>query len=93
MRKIIELELLEDNIMICKFDNNEQRILNLREVVKDKYAKKIIADVDIFKKAKIGQFGEIYWASIAEIKDQDGVVHSCEYDISPEFAYLNSKPL
>ena len=55
-----------------------------------KYARRIF-DADVFRQAKIGSLGEIYWENIAEIKMLDGKIQPCNYDISPEFAYLNSE--
>jgi len=51
--------------------------------------KKLI-DNDTYKTAKIGSFGEIYWENVGEMKNYDGTIIACEYDISPEFAYYNS---
>jgi hypothetical protein len=92
MKKIIKIEFCENNQIICHFDNNELRIIDLSKTIKDKYITKILSDETIFKSAKIGEFGELYWANAAEIKDLNGKIIPCEYDISPEFAYYNSKP-
>jgi GR25 family glycosyltransferase involved in LPS biosynthesis len=51
---------------------------------------KKLADPEVFKEAKIGQFGEIYWENIGEIKELDGSVSLCEFDVSPEFVFYNS---
>lgn len=93
MRKIVKIEFNENNQIICHFDNNELRVLNLSKAIKDKYITKIISDEKVFKSAKTGEFGEIYWSDAAEIKDLNGNLIPCEYDISPEFAYYNSQPL
>jgi hypothetical protein len=47
-------------------------------------------DNNIYKAAKIGSFGEIYGEEIAEMKDYDGSIIPCNYDMSPEFVYQNS---
>ena len=57
---------------------------------KNKFTQKILSPV-VFKKALIGSFGEITWQGEGEMKDLQGKILSCEYDISPEFAYYNSK--
>lgn len=93
MRKIIKIELMDSNQVICHFKNGEVRILDLSSTINDKYASKILTDEAVFTSVKIGEFGEIYWPDIAEITDFDGKVIPCNYDISPEFAYHNSKPL
>jgi hypothetical protein len=51
---------------------------------------KKLANQDTFNNAKIGEFGEIYWEEIVEIKEIDGSISSCVYDISPEFVFYNS---
>ncbi len=93
MRKVIKIELKDNHQIVCCFDNEELRVLDLSSTTNDKYSQKILSDETIFKTAKIGVFGEIYWSNIAEIKDVDGRVQSCNYDISPEFAYFNSTPI
>ena len=47
-------------------------------------------DNNTYKAAKIGSFGEIYWENVGEMKDYDGTIIACAYDISPEFAYYHS---
>ncbi len=91
MTKIVKIDLIEDNQIVCYFENNEVRILNLQSSISDRYINKILSDKKIFKSAKIGELGEIYWSDIAEIRDLDGKTKLCQYDISPEFAYFNSK--
>ncbi len=91
-KKIVKIDLVENNQIVCHFDNDELRVLDLSATIKDRYVEKILNNKDVFYSAKIGEFGEIYWADIAEIINLDGSVQSCEYDISPEFAYFNSKP-
>ncbi len=90
MKKIVKIDLLEENQIVCHFDNNEARVLKLAESICDKYAHKILSDSEVFKSAKIGSCGEIYWSNVAEIMDLDGEVRQCDYDISPDFAYVNS---
>lgn len=55
----------------------------------NKLVKKLV-DPDVFRKARIGLFGEIYWDKVGEIKELDGSISTCEFDISPEFAYHHS---
>ncbi|MFK7901123.1 MAG: hypothetical protein AB8B61_10250 [Cyclobacteriaceae bacterium] len=68
------------------------KVLELKKVLSGKYANKILNSTT-FPTAKIGQFGEIYWSDIAEMKDENGNTISCAYDLSPEFAYHNSVSL
>ncbi len=86
-----KIEFSENGKILCFFANGELRLFNVREKIKDRYIDKIISDNEIFKSAKIGKLGEIYWADMGEIKDLQGNVISCEYDVSPEFIYNNSK--
>lgn len=44
-----------------------------------------LLDETIFKNAKLGDFGEIYWPQIVVSKDATIM----DYDISPEFFYNN----
>ena len=94
MNKIINISLQEPFKILCYFNNGEQRILDLKQALnpKQKYTKKVF-DQKVFNQAKIGSFGEIFWEGIAEMKDLNGNVIPCEYDICPDFAYLNSKPI
>ncbi len=90
MIKLSKIEFSENNEILCFFENGELRLFNVQNSIKDKYVDIIISDDKILKSAQIGEFGEIYWADMGEIKDLDGNVNRCEYDISPEFIYENS---
>ncbi len=92
-KKILKIDFVDNFKIVCHFENNELRILDLSKSINDKYAAKILSNENIFKTVKIGEFGEIYWSDMGEIKDINGKIKPCEYDISPEFAYLNSQPL
>jgi hypothetical protein len=92
MFKVINISVLDSFQIQCSFNTGETKILDLTKTLdqNNKFVKKLIEN-DRYKSAKIGLFGEIYWENIGEIKDYDGSIISCEYDISPEFAYYNSK--
>ncbi len=90
MIKLSKIEFSENNEILCFFENGELRLFNVQNSIKDRYIKVIISDDKIFKSAQIRKFGEIYWADMGEIKDLDGNIIRCEYDISPEFVYENS---
>ncbi len=90
MVKLSKIEFSENNEILCFFENGEQRLFNVQNSIKDRYIGAIISDDKILKSAQIGQFGEIYWSNMGEIKDLEGNVIRCEYDISPEFVYENS---
>jgi hypothetical protein len=91
MHKITNISILEAFKICCIFNNGEKKVLDLFKVLDDsnKYKSKVLNDA-VFHLAKIGSFGEIYWDNIGEIKNYDGSILTCEYDISPEFAYFNS---
>ena len=92
MRKIQKISIQKPFIIFCTFDNGENRVLNLEMVLdKDhKYGKKVLKE-EIFNAVKIGINGELYWENIAEIMTFEGKFIPCEYDICPDFAYMNSK--
>ena len=92
--KIVKISIREPYKLLCFFNNGEQRILDLEKVLdpKKKFVSKIF-DSTTFNKAKIGSFGEVYWEDVAEMKDLNGNTIACEYDICPDFAYLNSNPI
>jgi len=94
MKKITKISFENPFKLNCLFNNGENRVLDLEKVLDktQKYSKKIF-EGDTFSNAKIGSFGEIYWENLAEIKKLNGEIVSCEYDISPEFAYLKSEPI
>lgn len=91
MYKIINISFLDDYKIVCHFNNGEVRMLDLSKSLdlSSKFAQKVIEN-DTYKKAKIGLFGEILWEEIGEMKDYDGSVIACAYDISPEYAYFHS---
>ncbi len=90
MVKLSKIEFSENNEILCRFENGELRLFNVRDSIQDRYIDIIVSDNKIFKSAQIGKFGEIYWSDMGEIKDLKGNVILCEYDISPEFVYENS---
>ena len=94
MKKIIDITFKEPYKILCYFNTGEKRMLNLKKILdpQQKYAKKVFDD-NVFYRAKVGDFGEIYWDNLAEIKDLDGKYISCVYDISPELIYSNSIPV
>ncbi len=94
MHKITNISILATYKICCVFNTGEKKVLDLSSVLDDsnKYKRKLLNN-EVFQQAKIGSFGEIYWDNIGEIKDYDGTIISCVYDISPEFAYYNSSKI
>ena len=94
MNEIIKISFQKPFKILCSFNNGEQRILDLESLLdkSGKYSSKVFND-NVFKTAKIGSFGQIYWEGIAEMKDLDNKTIPCEYDICPDYAYMNSLPI
>ena len=93
MIKIVQIKLIESKRVVCYFNNNEVRILDLTDTLNDKYANSILSDDAVFMRVQVGQMGEICWPDLAEMRGVNGEIIPCAYDISPEFAYHYSKPM
>lgn len=91
MHKIKKISFISPDKLICIFSNEEERILDLGLSLDDQFARKILNDEHIFRQARVGELGQIYWENVGEIIDCNGKVLPCQYDISPEFAYINSR--
>ncbi len=91
MLKIQSIKILDSHKILCVFNTGETRILDITLSLDSNnlFVKKLI-NQEVFKKAKLGQFGEIYWEEIGEIQELDGTISSCDYDISPQFVFYNS---
>ncbi|MCX6350280.1 MAG: DUF2442 domain-containing protein [Bacteroidetes bacterium] len=88
---IIEIKQFQ---LTIKFNNGEIRRLDMetylgkqnQHVIKEK-----IMNADFFKQVKIGELGQILWQDAAWMEDENGNTILCEFDISPEFVYYNSR--
>ena len=89
--KVTHITFLEPFTLKCWFANREVRILELSHLLKPPYAEKILNET-VFKTAKVGTLGQIYWEKIGQIQLLDRSIAPCEYDMSGEFVYENSKP-
>ena len=91
LKEIVEINFFS---IICKFTNGEVRKLEIDKILEakkeDLYVKKILMPV-VFNSVKIGELGQLYWDNVAQIKDENGILRPCEYDMSPEFVYYNSQ--
>ncbi len=94
MRKIVEVRTIKPFILRCTFDNGELRDLFLEKHIdkNGKYSRKLFNEL-VFETVCVGENGELFWKDIAEIKELDGSITPCEYDICPDFAYLKSEPV
>ena len=87
MIKLKKIDFLPNFKIQCLFNDGRQGILDFN-ILNDQYAQKI-KDNNCFELAKIGDLGQIYWDDIGQITLSNGKIESCQYDISPEFAYQN----
>lgn len=94
MRKITAIKFLDSFKLLCIFNTGEKRLLDVSKALDMQHglAKKL-TDPKVFSQARVGSCGEIVWEGIGEIKDYNGSVIPCEYDISPEFAYHHSEEI
>lgn len=94
MRKIRNIEVMDNYVIRCEFDNGEFRELDITTFMdkNGKYSKKVY-DKAVFSTVKLGEFGQLYWEDIAEMKTLDGEIIPVEYDICPDFAYIHSVAL
>jgi hypothetical protein len=93
MLRLTHIEILNSHSILCVFNSEERRILDVPRVLDtdNPYVKKLLHP-SVFVQAKLGSFGEILWEGVAEIRELDGTVSACAYDISPEFVYYHSDP-
>jgi hypothetical protein len=91
MYKVTNIFILDAFQIQCTFNTGETKLLDVSKSLdaNNKFVQKLMNN-NTYKDAKIGSFGEIYWENIGEMKDYDGTVIACDYDISPEFAYYYS---
>lgn len=94
MRKIVDVKIIKPFILRCTFDNGEVRDLLLEKHIEmsNKYSHKLF-EKSIFETVRIGENGELFWKDIGEIQELDGTMMKCDFDICPDFAYLNSEPV
>jgi len=92
MIKAQEIVAIESFSIICKFNNGEVKKLDVDKVLpaNDEFAQKIL-NTSTFNSVRVGSLGQLYWENSAEMKDEKGNIIPCEYDLSPEFVYYNSK--
>lgn len=79
--------------LIVAFDNGEVRKLEMQPILESQQhypGVEKLFDTNIFLHPHIGNFGQIYWDNILQMRDLQGEFIPCEYDLSPEFVYENS---
>lgn len=93
MIRVKKIEKIENYSIWIRFSNDELRILNVRELNFNNHNNTFIQKLfnpEKFPKVSIGNLGQICWSDIAEMKNIDGNVISCEFDMSPEYVYASS---
>lgn len=96
MIKPIKIIEVAPYYIVCLFNNGELRKLTVEPAFFSKVSKSVnetIFSKNIFSTVKIGELGQLYWKNAATMKDEKGNPIPCEYDISPEFVYHNSKAI
>ena len=94
MIRITQITVVPHYNLICKFNSGAIKKLAVLPIIEHHMHLNGVAnllDEDVFKNAKIGQFGEIVWEEIVKT-EHNGQIFCWDYDISPEFAYQNSTP-
>lgn len=82
--------------ILCEFDKKENRVINFDEILsstKNSFVQKL-KDIEIFRKVKLDTVSKtLYWENLAQIKDYDGTIKTCELDFDPNVLYNNSKAI
>lgn len=81
--------------LICEFNNKEVRLLDVLPIIENhKHLNGVsrLFEKEVFAKVEVGDFGELTWRKIV-ITENNGTPTYWDYDISPEFAYSNSKQI
>ena len=93
MNKIVEIIDIGKYYCVCKFKDGATKKINIEPLIKshaDKLTRNLF-DFSIFSEVKIGDMGQLYWANSSTMKDENGNLIQCEYDISPEFIFYNAE--
>ncbi len=89
MIKTTAIESIDPYFLICRLSNNAVKRLDVYPLIqnhKELEGIEKLLDAQTFKKARIGEMGEIVWDKIIKINYQ-GEELIWDYDISPEFAF------
>jgi hypothetical protein len=77
---------------VCKFNTGAIKTLDVFPIIqhhKHLAGVESLLDEKVFRKVRIGEFGEIVWDKIVET-EQEGILYCWDYDISPEYAFQNA---
>ena len=92
MLKVSSIEKAEPYFLICRFNNEVIKKLDILPLIENhKNLEGIdqLLKTNIFNQVSIGEMGEIVWPNIIRTI-HNGVVTIWDYDISPEFAFENA---
>lgn len=86
MIKVTKILNIENRIITCLLNNGIESSINMDSYLQNhkhlKGIEKLYDDI-IFKNAKIGKLGEIFWEKIITT-EYNGEINIWDYDISPE---------
>ncbi len=91
MTKVLSIETIEPYFLVCRFNNNSLKKLDILPLIqnhKELNGIEQLMDSETFKKARVGEMGEILWDKIITT-NYNGEEVIWDYDISPEFAFEN----
>lgn len=77
--------------LLCRFNNGSVKKLDVLPIIENHTHLKGVESLlneSVFKNVRIGEFGELVWDKIVKTTD-NGVEIYWDYDISPEYAFLN----
>jgi len=93
MIKVIEIKKVEPYAVECAFNNGISKKLDVYPLIqnhKDLVGIDKLLEIPVFKNVRIGEMGELVWDNIIKT-EHNGETILMNYDISPEFAYINAK--
>ena len=87
--KIVQITEIGKYYCVCRFSSGIKKKLNIEPLIKAHAGMitKDLFDFSIFSQVNIGDFGQLYWSDAATMKDENGALIPCEYDISSEYVY------
>lgn len=92
MLKISKILRIDSFKIIGQFNDGQIKKLDVYPIIQNHLHLKGVnnlLNLAVFDKAKVGDFGEIFWSNIVELKDETLL----DYDISPEYFYFNGETI
>ncbi len=93
MIKVIEIKKVEPYAVECTFNNGISKKLDVYPLIqnhKDLVGIDKLLEAQVFNNVRIGEMGELVWDNIIKT-EYNGETILMNYDISPEFAFVNAK--